>query len=53
MARRKKRLAGKIAHRTAVKVYRSNIRKPKKVILKKYAAKVGKVKFKRILRKRA
>lgn len=54
MARRsRKKLAGRVAHRTAVKVYKSNKRKPKRVILKKYAAKVGKVKYKRLLRKRA
>lgn len=43
-----KRKAGMMAHRIARKVYRKSIRKPKRVVAKLYAAKVGKARFNRL-----
>jgi hypothetical protein len=47
---RKKR-AGKVAHRTAKKVFRKAVRMPKRKLAKLYAAKCGKSRFKRVARR--
>lgn len=50
--RKKKRFAGRAAHKVARKVYRKALRLPKKRLAKLYAAKCGKSRFKRLTRRR-
>lgn len=48
----RKRKAGRIARKTARRVYRKAVRMPKRRLAKLYAAKCGKAKWKRIAGRR-